>query len=104
MSNMGTYIIRHEATGVFYVGSTKNYSHRRAQHVYLLRRGRHYSELLQKAWDSEQNITWEFMPAETRERGRLSPKKQNKKCRLLNWALRHPQKQELFYPLFERVE
>lgn len=65
MSNVGTYIIRHPSTGVFYIGSTSNYAHRKAQHTYLLRRGQHHAPLLQQAWEMNPEITWEFTPFES---------------------------------------
>lgn len=67
MSNVGTYIIRHPATGIFYIGSTKSYSHRRAQHLYLLRNNQHYSPLLQQAWNQSPEVVWEYTPHDSRE-------------------------------------
>lgn len=48
---IGIYSIECTETGWAYVGSSKRIAHRLADHTRALRRGRHGSVLLQRAWD-----------------------------------------------------
>ncbi|MNK86052.1 NUMOD3 motif (2 copies) [compost metagenome] len=67
---IGAYIIRHPATGIFYIGSTANYNQRQWDHLSGLRRGQHRNPTLQKAYIASPEITWEFIPTNTEEEAR----------------------------------
>lgn len=60
------YTITHPATGVYYIGSTINLKKRRSNHLTALRTGKHTSEKLQAAYDTDPNIKWSavIMPNE----------------------------------------
>ena len=62
-----TYLIRHETSGLFYIGSTDSFYRRQINHLSKLRRGEHYNRLLQYAYDLDKNITWETIEFETRD-------------------------------------
>lgn len=64
---IGVYIIRHPASGMFYIGSTGDYTRRQVVHMSQLRTGTHTNVHLQAAYNSDPNITWEFIPTNTRE-------------------------------------
>lgn len=46
----GVYVITHEPTGIYYVGSTGNLYERRSNHIGGLRRHRHVNKRLQDTW------------------------------------------------------
>ena len=62
-SKMGIYQIRCLVDGRIYVGSTINFSQRWKEHKRLLNRDKHWSRLLQKAWDEygSRNFIWEIL-------------------------------------------
>jgi len=45
------YVIKHNITNRVYVGSSHNVKHRYLRHMYLLRKGKHKSKLMQKDFD-----------------------------------------------------
>lgn len=47
---MIVYKIINNINNKFYVGSTKNFIHRKGQHLSALRKGKHHSVVLQRAW------------------------------------------------------
>lgn len=49
--NTGIYIIEHNTSGRVYVGSAVNFTKRRATHFSLLRKNKHHSPYLQRAWN-----------------------------------------------------
>lgn len=49
----GVYIVTHEPTGLYYVGSSGNLLERRHHHVAGLRNGNHISPRLQQTWQGE---------------------------------------------------
>ena len=63
----GAYILTHVDTGIFYVGSTRNFYNRKKEHLHLLKNDKHHSRVLQKVYRDNQNISYQFFPTETRE-------------------------------------
>ena len=53
--------------GVFYFGSTGNYAKRQKHHIHHLRRGIHGNKFLLELFVHAPELTWEFVPCETRE-------------------------------------
>jgi len=52
MSNAVVYTIWFEDSGMFYIGSTKNFKKRVQTHFRILRKNTHYNILLQSAWNN----------------------------------------------------
>lgn len=65
--HIGGYRITHPRTGVFYVGSTSDFSKRKHDHLKRLKKGEHYSHKLQAAFQEDQKLEFDFHPAPTRE-------------------------------------
>ncbi|MNM23218.1 GIY-YIG catalytic domain protein [compost metagenome] len=62
------YIIRHNLSDLFYIGSTGNFRKRRVAHLYQLRNNNHHSRLMQYAYNSlGTGLTWETIPTATKE-------------------------------------
>lgn len=59
---IGTYIIRHPSTGVFYIGSTGNFKQRKIMHSCRLKTGVHSNKKLQESYNLDPVIEWEFTP------------------------------------------
>lgn len=55
------YAIRNVVNGGMYIGSTTAYKSRWHAHKSLLRKGRHHSFVLQKAWDKHGEAAFEFV-------------------------------------------
>lgn len=58
------YRIRNTVNGKIYIGSTRNFYARKAQHLSCLRRGAHSSYLLQKEFIEMGESAFEFEPLE----------------------------------------
>jgi group I intron endonuclease len=56
----GIYQIRNILNNKVYIGSSYNIEGRWYQHKYLLKKGKHHSYLLQKAWDEHGEGNFEF--------------------------------------------
>ena len=56
------YAIKNIVTGQAYVGSTVSWRHRRNGHLHLLRKGKHHSVWLQRAWDKYGADAFVFLP------------------------------------------
>jgi group I intron endonuclease len=56
------YAIKNIVTGQSYVGSTVSWRHRKACHLHLLRKGKHHSVWLQRAWDKYGSDAFVFLP------------------------------------------
>lgn len=63
----GIYVIRHLPTGKVYVGSAVRLSKRWAEHISLLKRGRHYNSKLQAAYDESGADSFTFEVLERSE-------------------------------------
>ena len=63
----GAYVIRHPASGCFYIGSTENYPRRRSKHETDLRYGRHHCQPLLQVYRLDSALTWDFFPTNDRE-------------------------------------
>jgi group I intron endonuclease len=62
----GIYAIHHLGSGRFYIGSAhKSIAKRWREHKHYLRRKRHHSTLLQRAWDKYGENEFEFLVLET---------------------------------------
>lgn len=66
---IGVYIIRH-SSGLFYIGSTGNYTRRKIAHQSTLKSGRHANSKLQAAFNTCPGLTWELVPKGTIEEAR----------------------------------
>ncbi len=64
MKIAGVYIIRNKITGRVYVGSSYRIEFRLGQHRRALRRGKHYSLHLQRAWNCYGESAFEFEAVE----------------------------------------
>lgn len=60
MNKCGVYIIRHRATGVFYVGNTKNFRKRQLEHINALKGNYHYAKRLQAEYALDAEMDWTF--------------------------------------------
>jgi len=60
---MFVYRITHKESRTTYIGSTSNFKKRWGQHLYELRRGSHYNDRLQKAWNKhgEESFEWSVL-------------------------------------------
>jgi len=56
------YAITNTVNGGSYIGSTTNLASRWKTHRYLLRKGKHHSFILQKAWDKYGETSFSFAP------------------------------------------
>ena len=56
----GIYALRNRITGKCYIGSAKNLSHRKSQHLHGLRSGQHHSPHLQRSYDKHGEDAFEF--------------------------------------------
>lgn len=63
----GAYVLTHESTGLFYLGSSGDVRRRISAHFSNLASGRHKSEKLQQAYDHDDEFSVEIMPAKDRE-------------------------------------
>jgi group I intron endonuclease len=59
---VATYAIKNIVTGDAYVGSTVNWRLRKNSHMHLLRKGRHHSVWLQRAWNKYGSEAFIFVP------------------------------------------
>ncbi len=59
------YIIRNSVNGKFYLGSTKSFHKRRLRHFNELRKNKHHSIHLQRAWNKYGGQSFEFIIIET---------------------------------------
>lgn len=64
---IGVYVIRHSASGGFYIGSTVNYIHRQRQHLSNLQQNTHENKNLQRLYSDSPGLTWEFTQCNDRE-------------------------------------
>lgn len=62
------YVITHEPTGHFYVGSSSNFANRKGQHLWSLKSGSHHNKRLQELYDKNPQLTFDTTPCESRER------------------------------------
>lgn len=60
MSVQAVYLIRNTSNGKGYIGSTSDYYRRRCAHLSTLRKNRHHSILLQRAFNKHGEATFEF--------------------------------------------
>ena len=58
--NTGVYEICNAANGKRYVGSAADFRKRRVMHLSVLRRGKHHSVVLQRAWDKYGEAAFSF--------------------------------------------
>jgi len=58
----GTYLLKHDLSGQFYVGSSINMGSRHTEHIKDLRNGEHCRKALQKLYDQDPNFTFENTP------------------------------------------
>lgn len=56
----GVYAIRNECNGKMYIGSAISMRNRKAEHWLALRRDRHYSRYLQRAWNKHGEASFTF--------------------------------------------
>ena len=59
------YIIRNNVNGKFYIGSTNNYHKRKLKHFNQLRKNKHHSIYLQRAFNKYKETSFEFIIIET---------------------------------------
>lgn len=59
---IATYAIKNMVTGDAYVGSTSNWKNRKKSHMSLLRKGKHHSIWLQRAWNKYGANSFVFVP------------------------------------------
>jgi len=59
------YIIRNSVNGKFYIGSTNNYHKRKLRHFNQLRKNKHHSVYLQRAFNKYKEVNFEFILIET---------------------------------------
>lgn len=67
MSNIGVYTLRHNHSGLFYIGYTTDLHRRQNYHRSDLNRGVHCSPRFQEAYNLDNAITWQFTPCCTRD-------------------------------------
>lgn len=72
---VGVYTITHLDTGMFYIGSTGNYLHRRNSHMYNLRHNKHHVVKLQNAFNVNDRVIWNIIPVATLEESRILERK-----------------------------
>lgn len=60
--SIAVYSIKNIVTGDAYVGSTTNWRHRKAGHLHLLRKNKHHSVWLQRAWNKYGSESFMFLP------------------------------------------
>jgi group I intron endonuclease len=64
----GVYVITHEPTGIYYVGSTGNLYERRSNHIAELKQHRHVNRRLQDTWGgSLDDYTFKFEACDSRD-------------------------------------
>lgn len=61
----GAYVIRHQPTGKFYVGSSDDIGRRLTAHVGQLRRGEHHSAELQELYEQDPQFEVQVHPAQS---------------------------------------
>lgn len=63
--NSAVYIIRNKITNKFYIGSTKDFSYRKRQHLRDLKKSQHHSPILQRAFNKYgvDNLIFEVIEA-----------------------------------------
>lgn len=66
-NKIGAYVLTHESSGLFYVGSSKNITNRIYQHKTLLNNGNHRSKELQEVFDNDPGLTVKRIETENRE-------------------------------------
>lgn len=64
---IGVYVLKHLATGNFYIGSTADFTRRKAQHLSSLRKGNHANVKLQSSYLASPEVDWEFTPTSSYE-------------------------------------
>jgi group I intron endonuclease len=64
----GAYVITHEATGLFYVGSSGDLAARESAHRSTLKSGLHHSKEFQEAYNCDKGISIAKIPSGNRER------------------------------------
>lgn len=61
LDRVATYSIKNLVTGDAYVGSTSNWRLRRNSHMHMLRKGKHHSVWLQRAWNKYGQKSFVFL-------------------------------------------
>lgn len=61
IDNSGVYKITYKPTGHFYIGSSKNVTARKNNHIYSLKRGTHDNSSLMDLWKQSDNPTEDFI-------------------------------------------
>lgn len=75
MTELGVYVLSHEATGLYYIGSTSNFPQRLAAHKSRLKAGIHHVVALQAVYNTEPKLAVTFHPFDELEEAQKEEKR-----------------------------